>query len=210
MRQREKESLSRNVSQVSKIKLGKILDESTQAYKKEIEIVTCGHLNPNNFLRAYKNENEKLIDLLEEYDVVHHSNAIKKSKETQETEEINEPKINFKKQQFVPEVVPNPYLNVTKADQFKTFKMIDQALVERSFIHVKGAVHPKADKLKDHLDFLQRELSEIEISDNKPSWDRLQVYSRCFENIIEEFKTYGPILAKIKVIYSFIYFKESI
>jgi len=135
---------------------------------------------------------------LEEYDVVNHLKAesnhlkaertptLKASERTPLMKDLN------RKTKFVPQNLPNQYLNTTKADQFKTFKNIDQAIVERSLVYLK------ADPVQQHLDRIDQELQQVDEDD---ALSRLNVYSRTWENIILEFKTYGPLLAKIKKIY---------
>lgn len=190
--ERERVVLDKRITKIKTDTLSSILDNSTKAHKKDINIITNGYLNPNSMLKAYKDENEKLIDLLEEYDVVKNRSAPKRNSTVKDEPVVQK---TFSKA-FVPAILPNQYLNVTKADQFKTFRMIDQALVEKSLMHAKGAVRPKEDKLRLHLERIEKELSELE--DPNVS-ERLQVYSRAWENIIDEFKTFGPLLSKIKV-----------
>ena len=192
---------------MSTLKLNSILENSCSEYKKDLEIITSGYLNHNNLLKVYKDENEKLLDLLEEYDVVRNRNQIKFSGASNTCILDKESSNSQIKRVHVPIILPNQYLNVTKADRFKTFKMIDQSVVERDLFHLKGAVKPKSDQLQQHLQFIQEELKD---SKDLQSLDKLQVYSRCFENIISEFKTFGPLLAKIKVFLDKLYRLEGV
>ncbi|TPX67269.1 hypothetical protein SpCBS45565_g03928 [Spizellomyces sp. 'palustris'] len=94
-------------------------------------------------------------------------------------------------------IIPSPYLNITKHDEWKTHKEIDEILDRKDWTY-KQNQFAKADQLEKLFKFVQKELEALDAPPSGPDFRRLQVYSAAFEKVIAEFKLYGPILAEIK------------
>ncbi|KND04674.1 uncharacterized protein SPPG_08837 [Spizellomyces punctatus DAOM BR117] len=94
-------------------------------------------------------------------------------------------------------IIPSPYLNMTKHDEWKTHKEIDEILDRKDWTY-KQNQFAKADQLEKLYKFVQKELEALDAPPSGPDFRRLQVYSAAFEKVIAEFKLYGPILAEIK------------
>lgn len=126
---------------------------------------------------AHKKNLGSFVDLLECYDSVTHQRAQEskltaKSKEAQEAEEsemeFQKHKTPIASTQRI--ILPNAHLNATKADQYKTFRLIDNAYVERSLYYSKQ----RDDKSKEHYSLLQsvRYLSKYFLVPSDPLWNK--------------------------------------
>jgi hypothetical protein len=87
-------------------------------------------------------------------------------------------------------------LSTTKHDQFQKFKNIESSLVGRdvNYLHTNTS----SCKLLKYTEFLKTELAFID-NPCAPDLGRLSIYSRLFDMIISDFKTFAPILSEIKV-----------
>ncbi|KAJ2997628.1 hypothetical protein HDV02_005277 [Globomyces sp. JEL0801] len=94
--------------------------------------------------------------------------------------------------------LPHTQLFLTKFDQFKNSSKIENSIF-REGKHLKHNDQPKSDQLAKYYDFISKELEANNCPHKGPNLKRLCVYAACFEQIIQEFTTYGPILAEIKV-----------
>ncbi|KAI8896845.1 hypothetical protein BC833DRAFT_650056 [Globomyces pollinis-pini] len=93
--------------------------------------------------------------------------------------------------------LPHTQLFLTKFDQFKNSSKIENSIF-REGKHLKHNDQPKSDQLAKYYDFISKELEANNCPQKGPNLKRLCVYAACFEQIIQEFTTYGPILAEIK------------
>ncbi|KAI8791223.1 translin-associated factor X-interacting protein 1 [Biomphalaria glabrata] len=62
----------------------------------------------------------------------------------------------------------------------------------------KGKITPKPRFLEQLETFLKKELQALGVTDVQPSELRLQAHREVFEYLIEDFKTYRPLLSTIK------------
>nr|XP_018668511.1 translin-associated factor X-interacting protein 1 [Ciona intestinalis] len=78
----------------------------------------------------------------------------------------------------------------------------DTSLIGKSFHKdltiVKKSIIPKPKFLVALETYVRKEIVELECSDGKPNELRLQAYREVFEYLIEDFKTYKPLLSQIK------------
>ncbi len=140
-----------------------------------------------------------MVDLLHKFDaVVTENDATTKQVKIKEKEkrikEKENPIIDSPHRNFLPVT----QFSLTKTDTYKAHSHIDNHLIPpgRSirFSH-KG----KVDKLLEYQNEIQRELVLNNCPLKGPDLRRLRIYSNIFEKIIQEFTTYGPLLAEIKV-----------
>ncbi|KAI9208043.1 uncharacterized protein BJ171DRAFT_636555 [Polychytrium aggregatum] len=93
--------------------------------------------------------------------------------------------------------IPSYHTSFTKSDQYQTLKTIDEKVVEGSWKYRQGSF-AKADRLAELQDYVQTEIRALGCDGSGPDLRRLQIYSVCFDQVIAEFRTYGPLLAEIK------------
>lgn len=86
----------------------------------------------------------------------------------------------------------------TKADQFTSFKRFGDRVMHLGDAHDRGVL--TGEKNVRNLEHkLAKQLSSLEAGSQKgPNFHRLQIYNRCFTEITEESKTFGPLLKRIK------------
>lgn len=76
-------------------------------------------------------------------------------------------------------------------------------MVSRTTSYV--STFPVCQKLQQYANFIATELKQINKNEEKsdipqaPDLERLKVYSRAFDLVIDDLKTYAPILSEIKV-----------
>ncbi|KAJ3108936.1 hypothetical protein HDU97_009669 [Phlyctochytrium planicorne] len=96
--------------------------------------------------------------------------------------------------------LPSTALHTTKAEKYTSVKAVDSSFVDSKWNYRKSRSF-EAGKAAEISEFLKSELQALQSSGNGPGIKRLQVYSACFDKIINEFKTFSPILAEIKAEY---------
>ncbi|KAJ3191949.1 Translin-associated factor X-interacting protein 1 [Irineochytrium annulatum] len=96
--------------------------------------------------------------------------------------------------------LPACQLNFTKVEQYSAMKAVEHGIIETEW-NYKRAKFAKNDKIMELRDFVKKELKALGCPPKGPDLRRLQVYSACFDKIIAEFKTFGPILAEVKAEY---------
>lgn len=207
-------------------KMRSYLDQLGKAQRKDIAIMSTGYLNHDLVNRNFDSANgvdplskittdnaappddidnsRTIQEVLEEYDPI-------KAKESR-TQILSEKLSTLTKPRVVPtnqnesnlvirEFFPGYQTNVTKNDQYNSLKIINEKVVDGSWMYKKG-IFSKADKLKELYEYIDMELEALGCPRNgPPDLRRLQVFSSCFDRVISEFKTYGPILAEIKCEY---------
>ena len=161
-----------------------------------------------------------MIDILSEFDPVklrenaleanaHNSPGTHEAKSTQEGESISthekNEKLSIDNQDSdvkpVRRFIPSYQLSLTKQDQFKTLQLIDKTVVQRDQNYIKNSDGGKRDRLKQYYDFIEQELYSNNCPPEGPDVGRLRIFSECFDKLIQEFRTYAPLLSEIKVIY---------
>ncbi|KAJ3151188.1 Translin-associated factor X-interacting protein 1 [Geranomyces michiganensis] len=93
--------------------------------------------------------------------------------------------------------LPNPLLNMTKRDEWRTRQEIDGMLDRTTWMSAPKRF-AKADQLEKVYAFLDRELAALNAPESGPDFRRLQVYAAVWEKVITQFRLYGPLLAEIK------------
>lgn len=89
-------------------------------------------------------------------------------------------------------------LKVTKADQYREYKRLDEDVVESSRSH-----QPQALLRTRNIDMiaskLRGRLAALNGKHRKPSYHHLRVYHSCLDDIITDCDTFGPVLRRIQV-----------
>ncbi|KAJ3248238.1 hypothetical protein HK104_007735, partial [Borealophlyctis nickersoniae] len=101
--------------------------------------------------------------------------------------------------------VPPLDLTSTKTDRYRVAKTVDEGVVERGWRYkTEAAAKGVAERAEMLYGILNKELQTLNLAptgQGPPDLRRLQVYSSIFDMIIQEFKSFGPLLADIKAEY---------
>ncbi|XP_073229884.1 uncharacterized protein C6orf118-like [Porites lutea] len=86
----------------------------------------------------------------------------------------------------------------TKTEQFTSFRKFGDEVMNLGDAHDKGVL--TGEKNARNLEHkLAKQLAALETSSHRgPNFHRLQLYNRCFDEIIGQSSTFGPLLRKIK------------
>ncbi|KAJ3312910.1 Clathrin heavy chain linker domain-containing protein 1 [Boothiomyces sp. JEL0838] len=134
-------------------------------------------------------------DILAEFDTVKKRTEITATPEKPKIEK-HIPPLKKVSRKFV-----EPFqLHLTKIDQYKVVSETKSKLISDG-IKIKYNDNAKQDKLKKFKEYIKTELAASGCPDKGPDIGRLRVYATCFEQIIQEFTTFGPLLAEIKAEY---------
>ncbi|KAH6585880.1 hypothetical protein BASA50_000825 [Batrachochytrium salamandrivorans] len=137
-----------------------------------------------------------MIDLLSKFDMV---KLRDKGVESKKPPILDVSRVKEEKTRPVRQFIPSYQLNLTKKDQFKMLQLIDKTVVQRAeglSTHASGG--SKCDRLQKYQKFIQQELELNHCPSEGPDLKRLEIYSKCFDTLITEFRTYAPLLAEIK------------
>ena len=199
-----------------------ILDDTMDAYKKETQLISKGYLNHNTLNQAFERalvlhdqeqrdewEESRLkqgglgsfVDLLEEYDSIQPNPSTKTqtSPQAKTQADIGTRKSQHKSSRI--KIIPNTNLTLTKSDHYKSIRAIHDDYIVQKDQFTSSRLLPKEQKLQDYYTQLEEELNALECPTNGPDFNRLAIYSHTFDTLIQEFKTYGPLLADIKKVY---------
>ncbi|KAJ3255492.1 Clathrin heavy chain linker domain-containing protein 1 [Boothiomyces macroporosus] len=134
-------------------------------------------------------------DILAEFDTVKKRTEITATPEKPKMEK-HIPPLKKVSRKFV-----EPFqLHLTKIDQYKVVSETKSKLISDG-IKIKYNDNAKQDKLKKFKEYIKTELAASGCPDRGPDIGRLRVHATCFEQIIQEFTTFGPLLAEIKAEY---------
>lgn len=199
--------------------LGQLFDRFTVEQRHDVDLYTTGYLNPQMVNQKLKEERDKkkkteyfgnnvkestlspgeTFDLLEKFDSVkmrkEANDFVGKEAESAQIRvhrklaEVKKPTRSF---------YPSTHFTITKRDQYKTLAMVDSNLVQdgRDLRHNDIG---KQVKLQQYRNFIEDELLAANCPAQGPDLKRLQIFSECFERVIEDFAAYGGLLADIKV-----------
>ena len=92
----------------------------------------------------------------------------------------------------------NPLKRVTKVDQYKEYKRVNDDVVETSQSHQRQALQ-RTKTIEEIEQKLQRQLSLLNEKRHVPSYHRLRIYSGCLDDVIANCETFGPLLRRIQV-----------
>ncbi|KAJ3274301.1 hypothetical protein HDV01_003145 [Terramyces sp. JEL0728] len=191
--QQRKEVLDLASGYLSANKSNKILEDKAKEQKQP---GLFGVYTPKNIL-----DEENGIGIGAMHDILGEFDSVKKK-----TDMVAQPE-NPKVERQIPPLKKvsrkfiEPFqLHLTKIDQYKVVSQIKSNLISDG-VRIKYCDTAKQDKLKKFKGFIQKELSASECPEKGPDVGRLSVYSTCFEQIIQEFTTFGPLLAEIKAEY---------
>lgn len=184
-----------------------LFDKVLASQKQDLVNYTTGHLNPTRLNKDYHKQSGiqkpkvlfgkernlelgEMIDILREFDTVHQvSSPVVFEKTT-----MKKPKVEKAMRRFLPAA----HLSLTKNDQYRAMAQVDTEMVKPGQ-NIRHADKGKVDKLREYRTKIEYELAINKCPPVGPDVKRLQIYSACFEKIIEDFTTYGPLLADIKV-----------
>jgi hypothetical protein len=194
--------------------LGELFDRFLKIQKDDVTAYSSGYLNSSITNQRLAKERDKsrgkplfgmdkdahdknLFDMLEQFDSVKLRKPV--SPELAPLEADKARTIKKTKSEKSSHTFFTPlHFSLTKHDQYKTVSAIDSTLVENGR-KIRFNDIGKQEKLKEYQRFLVDELEANECPKRGPHLVRLQIYSQCFEKLIQEFTTYGPLLADIKV-----------
>jgi hypothetical protein len=193
--------------------LKSLFDRFAISQKKDIIDYTFGHMNPAKAIQHFQKTRrqkepilfgktktnpgerpdiEDMVSILQKYDPV----GSEKTVQTPIEETRLKPKP--KKQTLLKRIIPDAHLSFTKQQNFKIMSKIDTNLIKpgRDLRHTD---HGKLSLLSKIESFLSRELEANNCPATGPHPQRLEIFGQCFDMIISEFTTFGPILSAIKV-----------
>ena len=177
---------TRHIERPEREKTSALLDRVVEEQKRDIAIVSKnGYLNPSTLNRqlallsnlnkdldvssdsnlSENDEEEKgfdeFVSRLEHYDTVRRRQKAKKTNSSDNTLTLREPPIDVPVSKVEPAglqrtFLPNSHLNVTKIDQYKTIRAIDDVIVEKGLYHAKQSGAPRLDRLNEHLKTLKK------------------------------------------------------
>lgn len=198
--------------------LGNLFDRILSEQRHDVESYSSGHLNHSKLNQTLQKEYEKtkgkilfggkykneevdippgeMIDILKEFDSVQiHSH----SPATRDTSKFIGTDRTVRKQFSKPtrKFLAAPQFSLTKYDHYKAVSFVDKSLIQDGR-NMKHADIGKLAKLKEYRDFIEYELTAADCPPVGPNLKRLQIFSTCFEKLIEDFSTHGTLLAEIK------------
>lgn len=203
--------------------LSNLFDRFLQQQRQDVEVFSSGYMNPQKINQRLQKEKDKtkkpaffgkqaysskeeekdlspgeMLEVLEEFDNV---KAYRREKEVSPENTVEPTEIPNRERVVkrpTRKFIAAPHFSLTKYDQYKAVTLVDQQLVQdgRSLKHNDIG---KLEKLKEYRKFIDQELIAAQCPPCGPNHERLQIYSTCFEKIIQDFTSYGSLLAEIKV-----------
>ncbi|KAJ3307242.1 hypothetical protein HDV03_001727 [Kappamyces sp. JEL0829] len=196
--------------------LGSLFDRFAQSQRQDVHDYTAGHLNPSKMNLQLQKERDRtkkkalfgkpndqdeprdMFDLLEEFDSVKlQQERVRATPATDHSgatlKKLKKPPSDKKSRTFI----TAPQFSLTRHEQYKAVASVDAHLVQDGR-NMRFNDIGKQEKLREYEAFLANELAANECPAKGPHLVRLQIYSQCFEKIIQDFTTYGPLLADIK------------
>ncbi|KAJ2996879.1 hypothetical protein HDV02_006054 [Globomyces sp. JEL0801] len=188
-------------------KIGIYLGKMESEQKKDIiqRAGRNGYLNQNHMNQSLKliqpktshfgdqGDSKDIFDILESFDAVKGSgDSIKPAKKTVDYTPQGTTRLH------APKFLPKSKMFLTKLDLYRNMTNIDTDFI-RSGRKLRHSHKGKQDHLKKYYRYIAEELEANQCPERGPDLKRLSIYSNCFEQLIQEFTSFAPILADIKV-----------
>ncbi|KAJ3318268.1 hypothetical protein HDV06_000711 [Boothiomyces sp. JEL0866] len=190
--QQRKEVLDIASGYLSANRANKILDDKVKQQKPQAMF----GVTPKNLLGEDKGIGIGVMhDILGEFDTVKKRAEVVAPPEKQVLEK-QIPPLKKVQRKFI-----EPFqLHLTKIDQYKVVSQTKANLISDG-VKIKYSDTAKQDKLEKFKEYIKTELAASGCPSKGPDIGRLSVFASCFEQIIQEFTTFGPLLAEIKAEY---------
>ncbi|KAI8897432.1 hypothetical protein BC833DRAFT_649583 [Globomyces pollinis-pini] len=187
-------------------KIGIYLGKMESEQKKDIiqRAGRNGYLNQNHMNQSLKliqpktshfgdqGDSKDIFDILESFDAVKGSgDSIKPAKKTVDYTPQGTTRLH------APKFLPKSKMFLTKLDLYRNMTNIDTDFI-RSGRKLRHSHKGKQDHLKKYYRYIAEELEANQCPERGPDLKRLSIYSNCFEQLIQEFTSFAPILADIK------------
>jgi hypothetical protein len=192
--------------------LGDILDRFTERHRKDVEKVSKGYLSHGHANDAFKTAGEgqmektrfgrnrekqpeigEMVDILGKFDAVNSEKRVMPNPESGPSQNRIHPKPKNNSK-----LISTTQFALTKGDHYQIVSKIDSKFIKPSMF-LKHLDLGKKDVEREIRKYLEHELAVSNCPKTGPDATRLEIYSECFEKVIQEFTTFGPLLAEIKV-----------
>lgn len=92
----------------------------------------------------------------------------------------------------------NPLKRVTKADQLKEYKRVNDEVIQAAQSHQPQALQ-RTKTIQEIEQKLRRRMSLLNEKRHVPSYHRLRIHHDCLDDVIANCETFGPLLRRIQI-----------